>query len=156
MSKQEQEPSQSLFAGIEELVYQILFVPDVPSQQVRYEQIREFVFPVERKHHCLLVNAQNFAIRDCGCRPHTQSLSSQPTFSEKLSLIQYAQGCFLTVLGHDREANFAFLDVKHCVSSVPLREDCLLLGKSHDFPTLADRGKEFPWVEVVRFPGWHS
>ena len=29
-SKQEQKPSQSLFAGIEELVNQILFVSDVP------------------------------------------------------------------------------------------------------------------------------
>jgi hypothetical protein len=32
----------------------------------------------------------------------------------------------------------------------------LFLGKSYDFPTLADSGKEFPWVEVALFIGRHG
>jgi hypothetical protein len=52
------------------------------------------------------------------------------------------------------------LNVEDCVSRVPLREDCLFLGKGHDFPTLADSGKEFPWVELALFLGrfgwWHQ
>jgi hypothetical protein len=39
MSKQEQDPSESFFAGIKELIDQVLFVSDVPGQQMRYEQI---------------------------------------------------------------------------------------------------------------------
>ena len=42
-----------------------------------------------------LGNAKKFAVRHCGCRPHASRLSSQATFSDKLSLAQYAQGCFL-------------------------------------------------------------
>jgi hypothetical protein len=71
--------------------------------------------------------------------------NSQATFSEKLSFAQYAQGCFLANLGYDSESNLALLDVEDCVSRVPLREDCLFPGKGHDFPTLADSGKEFLW-----------
>jgi hypothetical protein len=40
MSKQVQNPGQSLFAGIEKLVNQIFFIADVPTQQIGYEQIR--------------------------------------------------------------------------------------------------------------------
>ncbi len=46
VSKQEQNQSQSLFAGIEKLVDQVLFVPDVSCQQIRYEQIGEHMLPV--------------------------------------------------------------------------------------------------------------
>src|ERR1700694_4569946 len=111
------------------------------------------MFSVERKHHCLPIDLQEFALRHCGCRPHAESLARKRTFSEKLSLAQYAQGCFLANLGYDSESNLAFLDVEDCVSRVPLREDCFFLGKGHDFPTLADCGKEFPWVEVALFLG---
>ena len=37
VSKQEQNPSQSLFAGIEKLVDQIFFVSNISCQQIRYE-----------------------------------------------------------------------------------------------------------------------
>src|SRR5258708_22207278 len=114
------------------------------------------MFSVERKHHCIPVDLQKFAVRHCGCRPHAESLARKRTFSEKLSFAQYAQGCFLANLGYDSEPNLAFLDVEDCVSLVSLCEDCLFLGKSHDFPTLADRGKEFLWVEVVLFLGRHG
>src|SRR5258708_39012750 len=114
------------------------------------------MFSVERKHHCIPVDLQKFAVRHCGCRPHAESLARKRTFSEKLSFAQYAQGGFLANLGYDSEPNLAFLDVEDCVSLVSLCEDCLFLGNGHDFPTLADSGKEFPWVEVVLFLGRHA
>ena len=69
VGEQQQEPSQPLLAEIEELIDQVL-LSDVPCQQMRYEQIGECVFPVKRTHHRLLVNAQQFAVRHCSCRPH--------------------------------------------------------------------------------------
>jgi hypothetical protein len=77
----------------------------MPRQQIGYKQIGECVCPVERKHRCLLVNAQNFAVRHWGCRPHAQELSSQRAFSEKLSLARWcstAAGCV------DGEAHFPY------------------------------------------------
>lgn len=57
---------------------------------------------------------------------------------------------------YDSESNLASLDIEACVSRIPLREDCLFLGKSHDVPTLADSGKEFLWVEVALFLARHG
>ena len=57
----------------------------------------------------------------------------------------------MPIVGHDSESNLAFLDVEHGVSRVPLREDCLFPGKGHDFPTLADGGKELLRVEVPSY-----
>ena len=54
------------------------------------------MFPVERKHHCLLVDLQKFAVRYCGGRPHAESLARKRTFSEKISLTYYAS---VSVLG---------------------------------------------------------
>jgi hypothetical protein len=88
--------------------------------------------------------------------PMRKGLSSQATFSEKLSLSQYAQGCFLANLGYDSESNLAFLDVKDRASRIPLGEDYLFLGKGHDFPTLANCGKEFLWVEIAAFLCGHD
>jgi hypothetical protein len=131
------------------LVNQVLFVADIPCQQIRYEQIRERVFPVKRKDHCLLINLQKLAGRHGGCRSHAESLTRKRTFSKKLSLAQYAEGCSRANLGYDREANLAFLDIEDGISRVPLREDCLFLGKDRSLPPLADGGKELPGVEVA-------
>jgi len=100
------------------------------------------VLPVQGQHHCLLVNPQNLAVRHRGCRPHAQGLSCQGTFPEKFSLVQYAQGGFLAIFGYNREPDLAFLDIEDCVRRIPLREDCLLLGKGDDFATFADGGEE--------------
>src|SRR3982074_672440 len=95
------------------------------------------MFSVERKHHCFPIDLQEFAARHCGCRPHAESLAGKRTFSEKFSLAQYTQGCFLANLGYDSEPNLAFLDVEDRVSPRALGDCGLLLEIRHDFPTLA-------------------
>ena len=106
---------------------------------------------MQRVHHGFLVDAQKFAVRRGGGRPHAQSLPSQAAFPEKLSLGQYAKGCLFTCFGHNCESNLAFLDVEDGVCSISLREDCLFLGKDHVLLTFPDHGKEASRVEVAPF-----
>ena len=68
------------------MIDQIFFVSDVPRQQVGHEQVGQFVFPMERLHHGLLIDSQNSAIRHCGRRPHAKRLTGQRTFTEELAL----------------------------------------------------------------------
>src|ERR1700730_4373129 len=70
VSKQEKNASKSFLTGIEKLVSQILFVSDVPCQQIGYEKIGERVFPVKHFHHGLLIDSHQRAIGHCDCRPH--------------------------------------------------------------------------------------
>ena len=86
MSEQQKDPGQPLFAGIEELIDQILLVTDVSPQQIRHEQIGKRVFPVQRFHHGSLVDLQNSAIRHGGCRTHAERLTCKRTFAEKAPL----------------------------------------------------------------------
>ena len=55
MSEYEKETGQSLFAGIEEVIYQVLFVADISRQQIRYEHIGKGVFTMKRLHHSFLL-----------------------------------------------------------------------------------------------------
>ena len=87
MSEQQKNPCQPLFARIEKLVNQILFVTDVPRQQIGHEQVREFVFPVQRFHHGFLVDSQNRAIRNRGCGAHAERLACERTFAEEVAFL---------------------------------------------------------------------
>src|ERR1700722_3870484 len=58
MSEHEKDARKSLFAGIEQLVDQILFVTDVAGKQVGHEHIGEGVFPMKRLHHRLLFDPE--------------------------------------------------------------------------------------------------
>ena len=133
MSEHEKDTSKPFLAGIKQLVNQILFVSDVPRQQICDEHIGKGVFPVKRVHHCLFLNPQNSAIRHRGCRAHAQRLSCKRTFAEETLLTQYADRRFLAILGDNGESYLACLQIENCVGGVPLREDGLLLRKGTAF-----------------------
>src|ERR1700728_2127828 len=114
------------------------------------------MFVVKCKHHCLLVDSHEFAICHRDSRSHASRLSSKATFSEEISLVQYAQSCFFAARGYHCEPDPAFLNIEDRVSGIPLCEDCLFLGEGRDSPTRADNRKEFPWVEVAFFLGRHA
>jgi hypothetical protein len=137
MCKQEEYPSQPPFAGIEELINQILFVPNVPRQQISDKQIENV---------CSRWSASIIAFRSI-CRISQSVIAVADPMrngcpARAFSPVQYTQGCFLAIFGYNRESDLAFLDIEDCVSRISLREDCLLLGIGGDFATFADGGEE--------------
>jgi hypothetical protein len=142
MSKQEQNPSQSFFAGIEKLVNQALFISDVPGQQIRYEQVGQSMFTVESLHHRFLVDAQKSAIRHSGRAADAESLASERTLAEKVSLTKYTDRSFLASLRDYGEFHLARVDIKHRISGIPLCKNSMFLREKHKFPALADGGKK--------------
>jgi hypothetical protein len=59
VSQQEKNTSKSFLAGIEKLVNQILFVSDVPCQQICHEHIGKSVPSVKHFHHGLLIDSHH-------------------------------------------------------------------------------------------------
>src|SRR5213076_904583 len=57
MSEHKKHTGQSLFAGIEQLVDQVLFITDIAGQQIRHEHIGKSMFPMKRGHHRLLLES---------------------------------------------------------------------------------------------------
>src|ERR1700730_3057095 len=147
MSEHKKDTRESLFAGIKQLVDQILFVADVAREQILHEHIGESVFPMKRVTHRLLLDPQELAVCHCRRGSHTESLACQRPFTEKISLAQYADGGFLAGLGYDSEPHFALLDIENSVSRIPLCEDPLLLGNSQALPALANGREEGAGIE---------
>jgi hypothetical protein len=75
-------------------------------------------------------------------RSHPHELARKSAFPEELSLVQYAEGCFLANLRYYGELYLAYLNVEYCVCLVPLREDYVILLKRHDLSSLGNGGKE--------------
>src|SRR5581483_10293807 len=142
-------------AGIKQLVDQILFVSNVPGQQICDEQIGKGRFAVKRIHHGLFFNSQNSAIGHCVCRTHAEMLTCKRTFAEETPLTQYADRGFLAILGDDGESYLPCLQIKHCVGRIPLGEDGLLFRKEQNSPAFADGVEEHLGVEVgAVLGGW--
>jgi hypothetical protein len=156
MSKQEQNPSKPLFAGIEKLVNQILFVPDVPCQQISYEHVGQRVFTVENLHRRFLVDAQKSAIRHSGRTAHAESLARERTLAEKVSLTKYTDCTFPASLRDYGELHLTRLDIKHRISGIRLRKNYMFLREKHNFPALADGGKKCMGVKLALFLNAHN
>jgi hypothetical protein len=107
MSQQEKNASESFLAGIEELVNQILFVPDIPCQQICHEHIGERRFAVNHIHHGFLIASHHRASGHRGCGAHAAGLSCEATLPEEITLVQNAYCGSLPVLSHNDEFYFA-------------------------------------------------
>ena len=86
--QQEENTSQSFLTGIEKLINQILFVSDVPDQQIGHEHVGKYSFAVNHVHHGFLADSHYRAIGHCACGTHSEGLSCKATFSEKVALVQ--------------------------------------------------------------------
>jgi hypothetical protein len=151
VSKQEKNASKSFLAGIEELVNQILFVSDVPCEQICHEQIGKRGFPVKDFHHGFLFNPHHRAIGQCGRGAHAEKLPCEATFSEEIAAVQNAYRGYLPDLRHNGESYSSFLNIKDRIGRVALSKDRLFSAKSCGLPTGVDGRKECLGIEFSGF-----
>jgi hypothetical protein len=119
--QQEQKASQSFLTGIEKLVNQVLFVSDVPRQQIRHEHIGKRVFPVKHFHHGLLIDSHHGAITHCGRGALAERLPCKANFSEEVGLVENACCGFLSPLRHNCESYLSFPYIKNGIGRVALK-----------------------------------
>src|SRR5438132_13892401 len=89
MSEHKKHTGQSLFAGIEQLVDQVLFITDIAGQQIRHEHIGKSMFPMKGGHHRLLFDQAKLAVRHCSPRSPTQTPTCLGAFHKKIPVTQY-------------------------------------------------------------------
>jgi len=90
MSQQEKNASESFLAGIEELVNQIFFVPDIPCQQICHEHIGERRFAVNHIHHGFLIAWHHRASGHRGCGAHAGGCPVRQPSPKKSPLFRMA------------------------------------------------------------------
>src|SRR5579859_6796791 len=123
MSQEQENPSQTLLAGVEKLVHQVLFVSDIARQETSEEQLRNIVLFVEQARHPEFVNFNQAAIGHRHCRRHAQRLPCQAPFSKELTRDQKGDDALFALTGGDGKLHLAAPDEENGISGLSLREN---------------------------------
>jgi hypothetical protein len=70
------------------LVNQILFISDIPRQQIGHEHVGKCMLPMNHVQHGFLIDAHYRAIGHGGGRAHANSLSRKAAFPEEIAFTQ--------------------------------------------------------------------
>jgi hypothetical protein len=118
--QQQEQAGKALLARIEQLIDQVGFDADTPTQKMCNEQFRECRFLMNYSG-----NSRFFQSRDDGVghgrdRCYAFRLSGQTSFAEEIIRTKNRDDRFLALLGNDGELGLAFLDVEDRLASVAL------------------------------------
>src|SRR5579862_3579278 len=127
--EQQESASQAFFAGVEELVYQILFHANVSCQHVSNEPVGKFVFPVKYSNHLAFSNDEHSCGQNRYRSRHTNGLACQASFSEKIPRTQNRYNGFSADCVDDSKLYATVLNVHYIFSSIALCEDDLFFSE---------------------------
>ena len=71
---------------IEQLIDQVRFNADIPSEEMRHEQLGKFRLVMERTHHSGLIEPHYFGLGNCGHRRNATRLAGQAAFTKEIPL----------------------------------------------------------------------
>ena len=115
-----EQPRQALLARIEQLIDQVRFNPDIPSEEMRYEQLGKFRFVMEHTHHSGLIEPHYFGHCDRGHRRKATRLAGQVAPHQEIPLLWRATHGFLALLGNHGDLALAVHDVKDSICRISL------------------------------------
>ena len=119
--QQQQGAGESLLAGVEELIDQILFDSDVARQHVREEPVGECRMFVQHPDHVALGDSHEGRPHDGRRRSHAQGLPGQAALAQEIARPEHGDHGLLAGRGQDGQLDSALLDEKHA-SLRPLGE----------------------------------
>jgi len=131
-SEQEQSAGQPFFAGVEELVDQILLNPNISRKHIGDEPVGEFMLRVEHANHLPFLNAEHGRRSDGGRSRHADGLASEASFAKKIA---WAKDCYNGLFASfidDSELYAAFLNVQDIICGIALTGDGFFCGKLAD------------------------
>ena len=123
MRKQQENPSQTLFAGVEKLVYEVRFIPDIARQQMFDKQFRNVMMLEKHMLHQRLLDLVKRAICHRSSRRGTLRLPGEASLAEKLTGVEDCDDRFFALLGYNRELYLAPPEVEQGIRRLPLPED---------------------------------
>jgi hypothetical protein len=156
MGQQQEDPSQTFFAGVEKLVHEICFVADVAAKHVRDEQFRDLVFLVKYTHHHLFFDAVETAVIDRGRRGHAQRLARETSFAQEIAGTPRGDNRFPALSGYDRELHPTLSKIENGIRRLSLIEDAAvdaIFGSGFPLGDSSEQG--FP-IDRCAFLTWHD
>ncbi len=113
--------------------------------------VRERMFRVEHAHHLTFFDKQYGRGCNRGGRRHTNGLTCQASFAEKIARAQNRHDGLFAILIDDRKFYTALLDVFHTVCGIALRENLFGFPKLDNLTRHANRIKGSLGVECHHF-----
>src|ERR1051326_1617049 len=123
--QEQKRPRQALFARVEQLIDEVGFNPDIPSQKVRYEHLGKRRLLMEYTNDGSLLQPHGLAFRHRRDGRHTQRLPCQASFAKEFASSKDRDDRFFSLLGNDGYFYPALLDVENRVGGFALRKDDL-------------------------------
>jgi hypothetical protein len=108
----QQRAGEPFLAGVEQLIDQIFFDPDVPGQHVRQEPIRKSRPGVKLPHHFLSVDDDDGARGHGGRGRHPLGLPGKAALAEEVCRFQHGDHRLFSGVRDHRRPNGASLDVQ--------------------------------------------
>ncbi len=118
--EEEQRAGQPFLAGIEQLIHEIRFDPNVSRQDVGEEPIRECMLLVKQPGHLVLLDdEEGTRARGDGGR-HADRLSRQGSLAKEVAGRQQRHDRFLARVGEDSELHAACPNIDDAIAGVTL------------------------------------
>jgi hypothetical protein len=133
------------------LINQILFVSDVPDQQIGHEHVAKCSFAVNHVHHGFLLDSHYRAIGHRACGTHPEGLSGKATLSEKVALVLNSYCGFLPARRQYGELYLPSLDIEDGIGRIALSKDFLLFRESRNCSTVVNGREEGLRIEFPAF-----
>ena len=150
VAREEQEGAgETLFAGVEELIDEILFDADISGEHEGDEAIGEFVFGVKDANHLGFFDDERGGGSDGGGGSDADGLAGEAAFAEEIARPQDGDDGFFASFVDDGEPDSALLDVEDVSARVALREDCFFPLEFGDFSGDAGGIEKFLRVELA-------
>jgi len=151
VSQKQKGTGQPFFAGIEELVDQVLFDSDVASQHIRDENGSDSSCLHGARGSSHFLDIEYDGLCDCGSRGHAHPPAGQEPLAKKIARPQNGHDGFFASGGADRKFYGAFLNVHQHCSLAPLAVDRLGVSKRHNFSRYASGIEKRARIEGLFF-----
>ena len=110
-SEQEQSTGQPFFAGVEELIDQVLLNPNVSREHIGDKAVGELMFRVKHANHLDSFDTQHGGGSDGGRSRHADGLASEASFSKKIAWAKDCNNGLFASFIDDSELYATFLNV---------------------------------------------
>src|SRR5258708_4432125 len=121
--QQQQRARQPLLGGVEQLIDQVLFDPNVARQHVGDEAVGHGMLLVQQPDHLPLADEQHRARADRGGGPHAEPLPREAALAEEIPGAEHRHDRLPAGLRQHRQLDAARLNVHDVFAGISLRED---------------------------------
>ncbi len=127
--QQQENARQALFAGVEELIYEVFLDSSDAGKKVVDDQLCKCRILMKYPHDCGCLDACDRGLVNCSCRGHPQRPPDETTLTEEVAWPEDPDNGFSSaLLGRHRELHIAILDVEHRIGGIALFIDCFLVS----------------------------